>query len=65
MRSINDLWGDLGDLSDDELLHVITKLFAIYEAELLRAPDNEAVLRFFRHLGNAVSQTRDCNSNRR
>jgi hypothetical protein len=52
-------------LSDDELLHVITKLFAIYEAELLRAPDNEAVLRFFRHLGDAVSQTRDCNSNRR
>ena len=65
MRSINDLWGDLGELSEDETLHVITKLFAAYEAELQLDPDNAEVLKFFRNLDNAITQTCECNSNRR
>ena len=65
MRSIIDLWGDIGELSEDEILHVVTKLFAAYEADLQHDPDNEEVLKFFKNLDNAISQTRECNSNRR
>ena len=65
MRSTIDLWGDLGELSEDEILHVITKLFATYEAKLQLDPDNEEVLTFFKNLDNAISQTCECNSNRR
>ena len=65
MRSINDMWGELGDLSEDETLHVVTKLFAVYEAELQRNPEDEGVQKFFRNLDSIISQTRECNSNRR
>ncbi|MEN8135570.1 MAG: hypothetical protein ABFS18_08560 [Thermodesulfobacteriota bacterium] len=65
MRSINDLWGDIGELSEDEMLHVITKLFAMYETELQRDPDNEEALKFFWNLDNVITQTCECNSNRR
>jgi len=65
MRSINDLWGDIGELSENETLHVITKLFAVYEAEWQLDPEREDVLKFFRNLDNAITQTCECNSNRR
>jgi hypothetical protein len=65
MRSINDLWGDLGELSENETLHVLTKLFVAYEAELQNNPDDDGVRRFFQNLDNIISQTRECNSNRR
>lgn len=65
MRSINDLWGDIGELSEDETLHVITKLFAVYEAELQVDPDNKDALKFFHNLENVIIQTCECNSNRR
>lgn len=65
MRSTIDLWSDIGELSEDETLHVITRLFAVYEAELQNDPGNEAALRFFRNLENVVTQTCECNSNRR
>ena len=65
MKSIIDLWGDIGELSEEETLHVITKLFAFYEAKLQIDPDNEEGLNFFSNLDNAISQTCECNSNRR
>ena len=65
MRSTNDLWNDIGELSEDETLHVLTKLFSVYEAELQLYPDNKEVLNFFRNLDNAITQTGECNSNRR
>lgn len=65
MKSINDLWGELGELSEDETLHVLTRLFAAYEKERQRDPDNQEALRFFRNLDNAITQTCECNSNRR
>ena len=65
MRSTNDLWGDIGELSEDELLQVITRLFSVYEAELQLDPDNEELLKFFRNLDNVITQTCECNSNRR
>jgi hypothetical protein len=65
MRSITDLWGDLGELSEDETLHVLTKLFVVYEEEQQNKPDDEGVQKFFQNLDNIISQTRECNSNRR
>ena len=65
MRSTNDMWGDLGELTEDETLHVVTKLFAVYEAELQRNPDDKGVQKFFRNLDSIITQTRECNSNRR
>ncbi|MFO7605056.1 MAG: hypothetical protein R6W72_01960 [Desulfurivibrionaceae bacterium] len=65
MRSINELWGDIGELPENETLHVITRLFAIYEDELRNNPDNEGALKFFRNLENVIDQVCACNSNRR
>ena len=65
MKSTNDLWEEIGSLEDDEPLHVITKLFAMYDERLKRhAEDDEAIL-FFRNLSVAISETSQCNLNRR
>lgn len=47
MKETIDLWEDIGSLSEDELLHVMTKLFALYENELEKAPYNTESLNFF------------------
>ena len=65
MKSSNDLWEELGSLAEDELFHVVTKLFATYEEELKRQPDSVEVANFFKHLDNAITLTTQCNSNRR
>jgi len=65
MRSTNDLWGEIGELAENEILHVITQLFSVYEAELQRDPDSAEALKFFRNLDNALTLTCECNSNRR
>lgn len=64
-KTINDLWGEIGSLSGDEALHVLTRLFDIYEAEIQRNPDSQEVNDFFKHLDNTVTQISQCNSNRR
>lgn len=65
MRSTIDLWDNIGELAEDEILQVITRLFTVYEAELQREPDNATALQFFRNLDNVITQTCECNSNRR
>ncbi|MCK4839512.1 MAG: hypothetical protein KAS94_11980 [Desulfobulbaceae bacterium] len=65
MRSTNDLWGEIGELAENEVLHVITQLFTAYEVELQGDPANEEALKFFRNLDNAITLTCECNSNRR
>jgi hypothetical protein len=65
MKTPNDLWDDIGSLSEDEMFHVITKLFAIYETQFGRDPDNTECRNFFNNLDNVISQTMECNSNRR
>lgn len=65
MRDIIDLWGDIGGLPDDGALHVLTRLFAFYEAKLENEPENEEYLQFFQFLDTAIIQTCECNSNRR
>lgn len=65
MKSSIDIWEDIGSLSEDELLHVMTKLFALYEAEFEKDSTNKESLNFFKNLDNAITQTSQCNSNRR
>jgi len=65
MKPINDIWENMGELSDNETFQVLTKLFAIYEAEFQRDPVNVSALDFFSRLDNAIDQTSQCNSNRR
>ena len=65
MKSTNDIWEELGALPVDEVMHVMTKLFATYEEQLQKDPKNEAAQGFFRNLANAIEQTSQCNLNRR
>ena len=65
MRSPNDLWEALGGVPEEELVHVLTKLFTAYEQLLQRDPENREAQRFFRHLDNALEATAQCNLNRR
>ena len=65
MRSVVDIWGDLGDLEEDQTMQVISRLFAVYESDLQRDPDNSEALDFFRKLDQVLSLVCECNSNRR
>ena len=61
----SDLWDALGSLPEEEMNHVITRLFALYEAQLQQNPDDPEALHFFSNLDLAITQTCQCNSNRR
>ena len=65
MKTPNDLWGELGALPEEEIMHVMTQLFALYENRLNRNPDDQDALNFFRNLNNAIDLTGQCNLNRR
>jgi len=65
METSDDVWEALGELPEEEVLHVITKLFFMYEEELTRNPSNPEAPNFFKKLGTALSQTSQCNLNRR
>lgn len=59
------VWDALGELPDEELSHLLTRLFALYEARLAQNPGDPEALRFFANLELAITQTRQCNGNRR
>ena len=61
----NDIWEKLGDLAENELFHVITKMFAVYEKKLETDPEDLESLSFFKHLDSTINETSQCNSNRR
>ena len=42
MKTADDIWEDIGSLSEDEMFHVITKLFDIYDNK--HPPPEVAVL---------------------
>jgi len=65
MKAINDIWGELGELPEEEVMHVLTKLFALYEDRLKKNPADQDALVFFRNLDNAIGLTSQCNLNRR
>ncbi len=65
MKSVNDLWEDMGSLEEEEMSHVMTKLFTIYEGHLKRDSNSEESLSFFKNLDRAITETSQCNLNRR
>ena len=65
MKTPNDIWGELGELPEEEVMHVITKLFALYEDRINQNPGDPEALIFFRNLDNSISLTSQCNLNRR
>lgn len=65
MKTSDEIWEDIGSVSEQELFHVMTKLFAHYEALLKHDPQHGEALHFFQALENALGETMRCNSNRR
>ncbi len=61
----NDLWENMGDLEEDDVPHVLTGLFALYEKRLQQDSDDAAALLFFQNLSQVLSQVSECNLNRR
>ena len=65
MKLPDDIWEEIGSLAEDEMLHVLTKLHSVYDQILKNDPQIREALHFFQHLDNAVTQTSQCNLNRR
>lgn len=65
MKTPNDIWDDLGELSEQEMSHVLVDLFAAYENSLKNDPQGKESLAFFEKLDVSISKVRQCNSNRR
>jgi hypothetical protein len=65
MINMNDIWEILGDVEEDDIPHVLTRLFTLYEEKLEHNPDDEAAKTFFKHLSQALAQVNECNLNRR
>lgn len=65
MKTPEDLWEDIGALADEEPVHVLAKLYAMYDEQLRRNDKDEEALNFFRKLGIAIEQSTICNLNRR
>ncbi|MDW7773333.1 MAG: hypothetical protein SCH71_10625 [Desulfobulbaceae bacterium] len=57
MKTPDDLWEDIGTLTDEELSHVIAALYRTYEERLKRNPKDEEALNFFRNLYNSIHQS--------
>ena len=65
MRSRSELWEAVGSIEEEELQHVLTKLFMMYEELAERDPENPEADNFFLRLDNAITQSEECNLNRR
>jgi hypothetical protein len=65
MRNSNELWEAIGDVDDEETGHVLSRLFSMYEQLLVNDSKDSEALNFFRNLDTALTQTTECNLNRR
>ncbi|WP_457578036.1 hypothetical protein [Desulfomarina sp.] len=65
MKNTGELWEAIGEINEEELGHVLVRLFTIYEALLARDENSEEALNFFKNLDTALSVTQGCNLNRR
>ena len=63
--SPSDLWEEIGSIEPDDLPHVLINLFTSYEKMLQQDPDSQEAKEFFQKLAKAISQTSECNLNRR
>ncbi len=65
MKNTGELWEAIGEIDEEEVGHVLVRLFTTYEALLTRDKNNREALTFFRNLETALSVTQECNLNRR
>ncbi len=65
MKPLDDIWEDVGSLAEEDLFHVITKLYEVYEGQLKKYPGDQEALNFFKNLSNVIAQVDQCNLNRR
>lgn len=65
MNNSGDLWERIGALQEDEPIHVLTRLYTVYDQLLHSDSENEEAKRFFQHLENAINYCVECNLNRR
>ncbi len=65
MVNTNDLWEIIGNLEEDDIPHVLTNLFTVYEEKLKNNPDDKAASDFFRNLSRVLKLVCECNLNRR
>ena len=63
MEIENDPWEAIGTLEEDEAIHVLTKLYSMYERSLKK--DDACAHLFFQRLHQAIEQSKECNLNRR
>lgn len=64
-KALSNLWEALGEIDEEETGLVLTKLFEIYEQILEQDPNSSEAVLFFNKLELAISQTSECNLNRR
>lgn len=65
MSLSNKAWEHLGEITEEDAMHVLTRLFSMYEKQEQRHPEDKATRLFFRNLISALGQTSACNLNRR
>lgn len=65
MSLSNTAWEQLGELAEEDAMHVLTRLFSMYEEQEQRHPNDKATRLFFKNLILALGQTSACNLNRR
>lgn len=61
----NDIWELLGELAEEDGVHVLTRLFSMYEKQLQINPADSSAHLFFNNLAIALEQASECNLNRR
>ncbi len=62
----NDPWESLGTLVDEEPLHVLSRLYEMYDNDIKKyGTDHNPSREFFKRLSQAIELCRTCNMNRR
>ncbi len=62
---VNEVWALLGDLEEEDAMHVLTRLFTMYEEQARSDSADKGNNIFFRNLATAITQASECNLNRR
>ncbi|MGL1931601.1 MAG: hypothetical protein OCC45_07545 [Desulfotalea sp.] len=63
--NVNDLWEQLGELSEENSNQTLMRLFASYEEDNEKELNNEYCEDFFKRLKAVINQSKECNISRR
>lgn len=65
IADVNLIWSKLGDIGEQQALHVLHLLFDGYEQKLINGVDVDEAQKFFESLGRAIDGACSCNAGRR